>query len=120
RSRPVGTASFFELDRRDRLEDIRGADSLRRAHRGVIFVDQGLWIDADRAGNAADVSPRIEVTAAAGKVAALDAADNGLSNAGARAGLRGREADPLASRHQRVADAHAAAPRPPVSDCCLI
>src|SRR5260370_22302905 len=95
--RPVRPAPFLQLDRSDRLEYVGGADGLGSAHRRVIFLDQGFGIDTHGAGDAADVAAGIEVAAAAREVAALDPADDGLSDAGALADLRNRQARLAAS-----------------------
>src|SRR5215813_1925726 len=102
--RPVRPATFLQLDRSDRLEHVGRADRLRGAHRGVIFSDQGFGIKAYGAGHAADVAAGVEVSAAAGEVATLDPADDGLSDTGAVADLRNRQASLAASLGQRVTD----------------
>jgi hypothetical protein len=58
-------APLLEPDGRERLEDVRRRDRLRRRLGRVVLPDEFFRVQPDRAGNAADVTACIEVTAAA-------------------------------------------------------
>src|SRR5262245_15419053 len=105
--RPVRPSPLLQLDRSDRLKDVRRADRLRRAHRAVIFVNQRLGVYPHGARDAADMPASVEVATTAGEVVAFNSADDGFPDAGALTDLRNRQACLAASLCQCVTDAHA-------------
>jgi hypothetical protein len=55
---------------------------------GVVLLDQRLGVQADGAGDGADVAAGVEVAAAHAEVILLDGADDRLPYAGVRAHVR--------------------------------
>src|SRR6185437_7056279 len=83
----------------------------RRSDGRVVLRDERLGVDADGLGDAADVSARVEITAATRKIITLDAADDRLPDAGALANLSNGHTGLSSPRCQRVTDSHATPPR---------
>jgi hypothetical protein len=77
---------------------------------GVVFLDQRHRIDADGAGDAADVTAGVEVAAARGEVSLFDAADDRFPDPGPLADLGNGETGLTAGFRQGFTDAHAEPP----------
>ncbi len=74
----------------------------------VVFADQRLGVDTDRARDRADVPSDVQVTAAGLVVVLLDAADDRVTDPGALTKLIDRQTRTVTGLSQRFANSHEA------------